>query len=82
MNRLLHAELILLCFLMGFLLVLAPWSSPWEQNYFLDRYPALVPILLHPAVRGLVTGLGLLDVILAASLIRRRPAATAVAPPS
>lgn len=73
MNRILHALLVLLCFEMGALLLYLPWSALWEQNYFLSRFPALVPVLLHPALRGAVTGLGVLDILVAAGMIRRRP---------
>lgn len=73
MNRLLRVVLILLCFEMGALLVFVPWSGAWERNYFLTRYPALIPYLLNPSVRGAISGLGVLDIALAAGLIRRRP---------
>ena len=73
MNRVLHALLVLLCFEMGVILVYLPWSSFWEQNYFLSRFPSLIHIMLHPALRGAVTGLGVLDILVAAGMIRRRP---------
>ena len=75
MNRVLHALLVLLCFEMGAILLYLPWSSLWEQNYFLSRFPVLVGFLLHPALRGAVSGLGVLDIIVAAGMIRRRPIA-------
>lgn len=71
MNRFLHALLVLLCFEIGAILIYLPWSSFWEQNYFLLRFPSLIPILLHPSLRGVVSGLGVLDIILAAGMIRR-----------
>jgi hypothetical protein len=71
MNRFVRALLILLCFEMGAILVYLPWSSLWEQNYFLIHFPALIPVMLHPSVRGAVSGIGVLDIILAAGMIRR-----------
>jgi hypothetical protein len=71
MNRFLHALLVLLCFEMGAILVYLPWSAFWEQNYFLTRFPALIPVMLHPSLRGAVSGLGVLDIVLAAGMIRR-----------
>ncbi len=71
MNRFVRALLVLLCFEMGAILVYLPWSSLWEQNYFLIHFPALIPVMLHPAVRGAVSGIGVLDIILAAGMIRR-----------
>lgn len=73
MNRVSRAILILLCFELGALLVYLPWSQLWEQNYFLSRFPVLIPVILHPSMRGAVSGLGLLDIALAAGMIRRRP---------
>jgi hypothetical protein len=74
MNTVLRVLLILACFELGILLLFAPWTGFWEQNYFINRFPALIPILLHPSARGLISGLGILDIILAAGMIRRRPA--------
>jgi hypothetical protein len=59
-------------FLLGVLLMLLPWLGFWEHNYFLDKYPELIPFALHPSLRGAVTGLGVLDVLLAASMLRKR----------
>jgi len=58
--------------LLGVLLILVPWLGYWDHNFFLDRYPGLIPILLHPSMRGAVTGLGALDIFLAASMLRGR----------
>ena len=71
MSRLLRVLLCLDFFLLGVLLVFLPWLGPWEHNYFLTRYPALIPILLHPSVRGAISGLGALDIVLAADVLRQ-----------
>jgi len=74
MNRVLRALLVVLCFEMGALLLYLPWSVYWDQNYFLGHFPSLIPVLLHPSFRGAVSGLGVLDVLLAFNLITdRRP---------
>ena len=72
MNRLFRVVLILLCFELGVLLVFIPWSYTWERNFFLNRYPVLIRYLLNPSVRGAISGLGLLDIAVAAGMIRRR----------
>jgi len=72
MNRVAHAFWAVGCFLVGVLLVYLPWLQLWEHNYFLNRFPGLVRVLLHPSLRGVVTGLGLLDIVLAAGMIRWR----------
>jgi len=70
MKSFLHALLSLDVFLMGVLLILAPWLGYWDHNFFLDKYPGLIPVLLHPSIRGAVTGLGALDILLAGSMLR------------
>ena len=70
MRSFLHVLLTLDIFLLGVMLILIPWLGYWDHNFFLDRYPVLIPILLHPSVRGAVTGLGALDVLLAGSMLR------------
>ena len=76
MSFALRALVVLICFELGVLLILAPWSNFWERNYFLDRYPELIPIFLNPFLRGAITGLGLLDVWIAFSFIGRRRGST------
>jgi hypothetical protein len=72
MKSFLHGLLTLDVFLLGVLLILIPWLQYWDHNFFLDKYPGLIPFLLHPSVRGAVTGLGALDVMLAARMMRER----------
>lgn len=79
MNRLVRILLGLICLEAGVLLVFLPWSPYWESNFFLERFPGLVPILLSPFLRGAVTGLGLLDVFLAGSIFIGRQNRDAVA---
>jgi hypothetical protein len=73
MNRFLHALLVLLCFEVGAILLYLPWSSLWDapHNYFLIHFPALIPFMSHPSLRGVVSGIGVLDILLAAGMIRR-----------
>ena len=69
----------MLCFELGALLLYLPWSTFWERNFFLTHFPSLMPIALHPSVRGLVSGLGVLDIIVAMGLLqepRESPRAT------
>jgi hypothetical protein len=74
MNRLQRFVLVLLCFELGVILLFVPWFPFWERNFFLDRYPQLIPFLLNTYLRGAISGLGLLDIWIAGSLLRRRPA--------
>ena len=57
---------ILISLVVGALLVFAPWSAVlWESTWLLQLWPALRAPLLSPFVRGAVTGLGLVNVLLA-----------------
>jgi hypothetical protein len=80
MNRVLRAILVVLCFEMGALLLYLPWTAFWEQNYFLSHFPSLMPLLLHPSFRGAVSGIGVLDIILAVGMIGARSGPTRVPP--
>jgi hypothetical protein len=80
MNRILRALLVVLCFEMGALLLYLPWTGFWEQNYFLSHFPSLIPVMLHPSFRGVVSGLGVLDILLAFGFIGSR-SGTPSAPP-
>jgi hypothetical protein len=72
MKSFLHVLLTFDIFLLGILLIMIPWLGYWDHNFFLDKFPELVPFLLHPSVRGAVTGLGTLDIFLATSMMRGR----------
>ncbi len=83
MTRILSALAVVLCCIMGAVLFYLPWTSLWEQNYFLSQFPSLMRVLLHPSVRGAISGLGVLDIFLAVSLIGpdSRPSRTTRVPP-
>jgi hypothetical protein len=51
--------------LIGVGLVLVPWTQLWETNYLLHWNPVIRGFMLNTYVRGAVTGLGLVNVILA-----------------
>jgi hypothetical protein len=69
MNRVTSALVVVFCCVIGALLFYLPWTVIWEQNYFLSHFPSLMRFLLHPAFRGAVSGLGILDIFLAISMI-------------
>jgi hypothetical protein len=73
MNKVLRAMVIVLCFEMGALLLYLPWSNFWEHNYFLLHFPFLMSFVLHPSVRGLISGIGVLDIVVALGLLNSRP---------
>jgi hypothetical protein len=72
MDRLFRVLVVLILMELGVGLIILPWwGHYWEHNYFLDHYPDLIHILLHPAMRGAISGLGILDIVVAISLLRR-----------
>jgi hypothetical protein len=80
MNRILRALMVVLCFELGALLLYLPWSAFWEQNYFLYHFPSLMRVILHPSFRGVVSGLGILDILVAFGLIGSRSSPAHVPP--
>jgi hypothetical protein len=72
MQRLLHVLSMLIVLELGVLLLFLPWAGLWETNYFVTHYPMLRHYLLHPALRGAISGLGALDILIAAGMVRRR----------
>ena len=55
--------LVLFCFYIGALLTVLPWSPRyWDTNAFLLAHPRLDSVLAHGWARGVVSGLGLLDI--------------------
>jgi hypothetical protein len=56
---------ILSSLLVGIALVFAPWSPLWEANWLLQMWPAARGIVLSGFTRGAVSGLGLVNLVLA-----------------
>jgi hypothetical protein len=56
---------ILSSLLVGVALVLAPWSPLWDSNWLLSIWPAARGLVLNGFTRGAVTGLGLVNLVLA-----------------
>jgi len=82
MNRIMRAMTVVLLFEMGALLLYLPWSAFWEQNYFLNHLPWLMPIVLHPSTRGIVSGIGVLDIFVAFGFFNSNSVPARVSPPS
>jgi len=53
---------VFFCATLGVMLMIVPWSPEWSDNPLLFSYPALREVVSSGFVRGLVTGLGLLNV--------------------
>ena len=71
MNRLLAVAFILFCFEIGLFLLFVPWSALWEHNVLLTYSVGLRGFLLNNFVRGAISGLGLVDVVLGLAELAR-----------
>ena len=69
----------------GFVLLVVPWSSYWDRNFFAQAWPALHALLTSNYVRGAVSGLGVVNVLAAvgeiADLFDLRAGSSAATPP-
>jgi hypothetical protein len=71
MNRTLRVVMLLVWLELGLVLILLPWSDVWEVNYFLFQYPVLGFIVKNAFLRGAISGLGLMNVLMAIGAFRR-----------
>jgi len=63
---------VLSSLLVGLILVVVPWTAWWDTNYLLQPYPALRAFVLSSFTRGTVSGLGLVNIVLALHEARQR----------
>jgi hypothetical protein len=55
--------LVLFCVYLGVLVMVLPWwPRMWDQNMFIEARPELARLLHMGAVRGIISGLGALDI--------------------
>jgi len=50
---------------LGLIIVVLPWLHFWDENRLLALIPGLAPLLLNGVARGMVSGLGLLNIWIA-----------------
>src|SRR5579862_6399272 len=62
LHRILVLLLVFICAAMGVLLLILPWRPEWTDNHFLLGSPGLRTFVSNGFVRGLCSGLGLLDI--------------------
>jgi hypothetical protein len=77
MSRIARISILLVWLVLGLALILIPWSDVWETNYFLYQYPAVGFFLKNPFLRGAISGLGFMNVLLSLEGFRHRAAAAA-----
>jgi len=63
LQRLSLFVLVVFCVYLGALMVYLPWwSRVWDENMFIQSHPLVAQFLYNGAVRGIISGLGLLDI--------------------
>ena len=72
LSRILGVVVLLFWLELGLVLILVPWSGIWESNYFLYEYPPFGIFMTNPFLRGAISGLGILNVLLSLGAFRRR----------
>jgi hypothetical protein len=61
-HRLSLVVLVVFCIELGMFLAILPWLDVWNQNSFLAAYPGIRAFVQNNFVRGIVSGLGLVDI--------------------
>lgn len=65
-----HRVVLTICFIvfageLGLCLIVLPWLSNWEMSYIPVHSPKLFDLWMNPYFRGMLSGLGLLNVFVA-----------------
>lgn len=62
MHRVAVLLFVFFCAILGVILIIFPWRDEWTTNSLLIGHPGLQDFMAGGFVRGLVSGLGLLDI--------------------
>lgn len=62
LKRLWLVVFVLFCLEVGIILTVLPWTRLWTENSLLLGFPAVKEFMNYGFVRGLVSGLGLVDI--------------------
>ena len=62
LHRITVLMFVFVCAVVGVLLVILPWRPEWTDNRLLLTYPGLRDFVSNGFVRGICSGLGLLDI--------------------
>jgi len=62
LHRVTMLLLVFVCAVVGVLLVIMPWRPEWTDNHLLLSFPGLRAFVANGFVRGICSGLGLLDI--------------------
>ncbi|SRR5712692_10564637 len=62
LHRIVLLMFVFLCAVAGVLLVILPWRPEWTDNHLLFAHPGLRAFVANGFVRGLCSGLGVIDI--------------------
>jgi hypothetical protein len=62
LHRLSLVIFVIFCIELGMLLAVLPWTRIWTENSLLAAYPRWRALVQDNFVRGIITGIGLVDV--------------------
>jgi hypothetical protein len=63
LQRLSLFVLVLFCVYLGVLVMILPWwTRIWDHNLYMQAHPRFNSFLHNGAVRGIISGIGLLDI--------------------
>ena len=63
LQRLSLVVLVLFCVYLGVIVLVLPWwTRIWDHNNLFDAYPAAAALLHNGAIRGIISGHGLIDI--------------------
>jgi len=61
-GRIMLIVFVLFCLEIGIILAVLPWTRVWTENSLLAGFPQIREFLNYDFVRGLISGLGLVDI--------------------
>jgi hypothetical protein len=56
---------VILRIYVGVIIIVLPWTPLWSDNNLINYYPRVSTFLMHGAVRGIISGLGVLNLYIA-----------------
>jgi hypothetical protein len=76
-----YALYIICSLYLGVALLMLPWQTIWENNYFISIYPQIRPVVANPFLKGAVLGLGIVNIIIGIQEIVRLRKVSKNSPP-
>lgn len=64
MRRTILIVFVMFCLQMGMMLLFLPWTPAWSSNNWLVEHWAVREVLTNYFVRGIVSGLGVIDIFI------------------